>query len=90
MQSLRYVDFNGAYMKYHPAAPLPTVYANYQRYAGEFQVVSAGPDKKINTTDPNLQPAPLFWVISAYDATNGTVSAGDIIRTQKNPEGYIY
>ena len=42
---------------------------------GGWKLVSAGPDKKENTTILNLS--------LIYDPTNGTYSLGDIIRTQK-------
>jgi len=85
LRTLRYVDFKGTYIDYRNP-PLPTVYSNYTRFAGDWQVLSVGPDKKANVTDPAYNT---FWIVTAYDATNGTVSPGDIVRTYKG-DGYTY
>lgn len=86
LRTLRYFEFRGDYMDFHPSAPLPGPYAAYQKFAGEYQLISVGPNKQAdtNTGYPGWQ----FNMVMPYDATNGTVSKGDIIRTQKNPEGY--
>jgi prepilin-type N-terminal cleavage/methylation domain-containing protein len=85
-RTLRYVNYRGTYMEYRPS-PVPSVYATYQSFGGEYQITSMGPDQTASVTDPAYN---VYWIVSAYDATNGTVSQGDIIRTQKNPEGYTY
>jgi prepilin-type N-terminal cleavage/methylation domain-containing protein len=86
LRTLRYVDFKGTYI-YYRASPLPATYATYAKFAGEWQLLSAGPNKVADVTDPAYNT---FWIVSAYDATNGTVSKGDIVRTQKSGEGYTY
>lgn len=88
--TLRYVDFKGTYMTNKGITPNPSAYAAYAGYAGDWQLLSAGPDKSASVTDPYLKPTPRFWIVTPYEATNGTVSKGDIVRTQKNGEGYVY
>lgn len=51
---------------------------------GDWRMVSVGPDRAY--LDLGL-PLPLRGSDILYDATNGTVSAGNILRTQKSPEG---
>lgn len=62
------------------------------RRGGKWRLVSNGPDRKYNSLGIPSQP----WNINAgtqvgsdipYDATNGTISFGNIIRTQKLSEG---
>lgn len=82
----RYVNFHGTYMDYR-ATPVPDVYNNYVRFAGQYQLMSMGPNQKADVTDPAYNT---YWIVLPYDASNGTVSPGDIIRTQANGEGYNY
>ena len=63
----------------------------FRRYGG-WRLVSNGPDRKYQIpgapTDPfNPNPAVLQGADVPYDPTNGTVSKGNILRTQKNGEG---
>lgn len=61
----------------------------FQKYGG-WRLVSYGPDKKYSDSatfagsDPILLGSDIL-----YDPTNGTVSWGNIIRTQISPEGII-
>ncbi len=53
---------------------------------GSWILSSYGPDRD----NKDLAPAkvgPTLLVNGVYDATNGTISNGDIIRTQRNPAG---
>ena len=52
--------------------------------AGAYLLYSAGPDTNVN----NGGGTGSFYV--PYDATNGTVSQGNIFRTQADPEGLRY
>lgn len=54
-----------------------------ERY-GPWRLVSNGPDKKYS--DAALYPAdwPLFGADVPYDATNGTASFGNLLRTQRD------
>lgn len=65
----------------------PAWYAQGLRVAGEYFMMSNGPDREYYNTPPgaanNDQRA-----FRDYDATNGTISLGNIIRTQKNPSGW--
>lgn len=67
---------------------------------GGWRLVSAGPDRTygtgitgdpgwpgISTLPPNNYPQTALY--APYDPTNGTVSPGDIIRSQKATNGYI-
>lgn len=52
---------------------------------GDWRMFSIGPDKKYNslgTADPTLG-----WI---YDPTNGTMSSGMILRTQKDTKGEFF
>jgi prepilin-type N-terminal cleavage/methylation domain-containing protein len=67
----------------------------FQRY-GEWRLVSNGPDRVYRISprmaaDPfNANPFSLQGSDIPYDATNGTVSDGNVLRTQVNPEGANY
>lgn len=56
--------------------------ANYTRVYGQWRLNSAGPDRRYSTT--TLINGVNQNVI--YDATNGTVSEGDILRSQLEPD----
>jgi len=84
-RTLRYVNFKNTYAELLNS---PGTYTSYAKYAGDHQVSSMGPD---STASPDDLAVPgLFWIATPYDATNGTVSKGDVIRSQKNPDGYSY
>ena len=51
----------------------------FRRSAGSWALSSLGPD--LSTPDARSRP---YWTI--YDPTNGTISAGNIFRTQREPE----
>ncbi len=58
-------------------------YANGERIWGKWRISSAGPDR-------NAGPYPtgaFVEVLVLYDPTNGTVSTGDIVRSQRLPDG---
>lgn len=56
--------------------------ANRHYDAGDWLIYSWGPDRDANFTAED-------GAYTNYDPTNGTVSVGNIIRTQKNTEKYI-
>lgn len=63
-------------------------YATYVApYVGEWTLTSFGPDA---VDGPELPSTHTAGLRIAYDPTNGTVSAGDVIRSQKFPEGYFF
>jgi len=74
-----------------------TAYAQYAGRLGEWVMASAGPDQRAS---PVGQFAPgkqysdgvaIPWsILIRYDPTNGTISEGDIIRTQKFPDTPAY
>jgi prepilin-type N-terminal cleavage/methylation domain-containing protein len=52
---------------------------------GEWRLVGSGPDRwrfSSSFSGPDYIP----WCYSVYDPTNGTVSIGDVARTQKEPD----
>lgn len=91
-QTFRYYDWKGALMEYHGSgSPQPAAYGLYQARSGEWQLLSQGPDKKSNIGPAGNGGSPyLFSQSLPYDSTNGTVSPGDIVRTQARGEGYTF
>ena len=83
--SERYVYYNYKYYfaYWWPSSPPNPNAAGYHRYedAGEWLFYSPGPDR-----DWYNQPAASVYI--NYDATNGTVSLGNIFRTQKTNDSY--
>ena len=77
-----------------------TYYGAYSFALGKWRMTSSGPDRLLSNGS-NTTYSPAVWTFTyngtaqtlyemnmPYDATNGTTSYGDIVRTQKNPEGY--
>ena len=65
----------------------------FDRY-GQWRLVSNGPDRKYRVLGAprdafNPNPSALQGADIPYDPTNGTVSHGNILRTQKRSEGYV-
>lgn len=58
-------------------------YTQALRVAGDYIILSNGPDKEYYNTPPGGSNTDLRAFID-YDASNGTVSLGNIIRSQKN------
>ena len=83
VRGFRYVNIQGTYVQSALPARVAASGA-YINYIGYWQLSSFGPDKIASTTDPAYNT---FWVLKRYDPTNGTVSEGDIIRTQKSADG---
>src|SRR5690606_27153010 len=55
---------------------------------GSWRLSSAGPDSGAGPWPPSTGAVVHFpQALLLYDATNGTVSFGDIVRSQKDPEG---
>lgn len=77
-----------------PSIYLPMLAAEY----GGWRINGAGPDRLYgppNGTSTASWPGhaeqlgyPVGNIPIPYDATNGTVSAGDVIRSQLSPTGY--
>ena len=57
----------------------------YSRHAGRWLIYSWGPDRDSNQGGTLLG---VDGVYTNYDPTNGTVSIGNIIRTQRDQEKY--
>jgi type II secretion system protein G len=60
-------------------------YLNYRRIGGDYAIFSYGPDRIYYNEPPGGTPKTQGQFID-YDATNGTLSRGNIIRSQKNAE----
>jgi prepilin-type N-terminal cleavage/methylation domain-containing protein len=60
--------------------------ATRHRHAGDFLLYSWGPDRAANFS--GSPPTGEDGIYTNYDPTNGTVSIGNIIRTQRNNEKY--
>lgn len=54
---------------------------------GEWVLSSLGPDRRRNLIQVPASSDPNDQIHMPYDATNGTISAGDIVRSQKESEG---
>lgn len=72
----------------HSLQSYGTYRAQYNRY-GAWVMRSAGPDlyyqNHLNDRE-DYGEGPGGWNLAAYDPTNGTVSGGDIYRSQKKPD----
>lgn len=80
----RYTYFN--YKQFMDCYPTSTTFPRHVRRAGYWLIYSWGPDRSDNQA-ASPQPGE-DGVYTNYDSSNGTVSVGNIIRTQKNPEKY--
>ncbi len=76
----RYMNFK---FTYEDQAGMPNVYRDYAEVFGVWAMSSWGPDKEFGP--PNEIPS-LWAAVYRYDATNGTVSDGDVIRCQKHSD----
>jgi type II secretion system protein G len=63
----------------------PAQQAEAQMVEGMWVLASMGPDKKREYVDVGL----ITTVLQPYDPSNGTISEGDIIRTQKSTVGTL-
>ena len=81
-KTFRYVNFEEVYAKSDIQARRDAYAKAYSKVYGAFMMASNGPDKKASITDPAYSPA-AYWVVSKYDSTNGTISVGDIVTSQR-------
>ncbi len=81
----RYVYFN--YEEMSRMTPASTSLAAQKQQTAGYLFYSYGPDK--DTNQPGGARVGKNGTWTRYDATNGTVSWGNIIRTAMDPEGYI-
>ncbi len=94
-QRFRYKVFNEDYENASGQWSVPTPdepgFVEARRVWGNWFLVSKGPDTKINLPDgfddgSNTDD----WLWQLYDPTNGTMSKGDVIRSQAQPEAHGY
>jgi len=81
----RYIYFN--YDEMQKMTPASVSLAAQKQQTGGYLFYSFGPDKEDN--QPNSAKAGKNGTWTRYDASNGTVSIGNIIRTTNSPEGSI-
>lgn len=78
----RYVNFDVTYKK-----RVPSIWASqYEPYAGNssWLFASNAPDQEASVRGSKSNPGsapPGYWIVQVYDATNGTVSGGDVFKT---------
>ncbi len=68
-------------------APLPGFNTGAMEKYGKWRLVSNGPDRKYSDPPNFPTDAPLYGADVTYDPSNGTMSWGNILRTQRSPEG---
>jgi len=86
----RYQNFKEIWVWDQTDPPPPvavTNYAAHQRVTGEWTMSSAGPDRSYSRWIGNPYGISQWTLLLPYDPTNGTVSDGDILRTQKSAAG---
>lgn len=83
----RYIYFNYEEMVKSLATPSTLTSAQFQQTGG-YLFYSHGPDKETNQPGAQYKPG-INGTWTRYDASNGTVSWGNIIRTTNSPEGQI-
>lgn len=84
----RHFYFNGPFSQkaiFSDGGTYSIFYTESMEYAGEYAVFSYGPDRSYYN-EPAGREARSQGQWIDYDASNGTLSAGNIIRTQKNGE----
>jgi prepilin-type N-terminal cleavage/methylation domain-containing protein len=82
----RYTNFQYTYTGGWRNPPLPTYYAQYAAVYGTWRLMSSGPDKVAGPTVSVGGSNPAITQYTPYDPTNGTMSLGEIVRSQKYPE----
>ena len=80
----RYIYFN--YEEMIAGVATPNQNFGRKEATGGWLFYSYGPDQDTNQAAPKLGTNGTF---TRYDPTNGTVSWGNIIRTNASPEGYV-
>ncbi|MBN1475983.1 hypothetical protein JXA47_04445, partial [Candidatus Sumerlaeota bacterium] len=89
-RTFRYLNIDETYGPTHSTAG-PEYYGAYQLVFGKWLLSSDGPDQAQGPrTADNGTPPGLWWAAEIYDATNGTVSGGDIHRSQRYGGDQIY
>lgn len=74
--------------RYAHSVSSPSLYSGQMERYGAWQLRSAGPDMYYRNVYPDKHDygaGPLGDNRASYDPTNGTVSGGDIIRSQRSP-----
>lgn len=74
---------------YQDPPPDPTTYQRQVNRYGLWVIRSAGPDtwyQNMPGVHGDYGPGGVAWNLASYDPTNGTISVGDIYRSQKNSD----
>jgi len=83
--TFRYVNLKYTYVI---KRNLPAIYNSYRESLGEWLMTSDGPDRVFGPDGGAAVPARSYLLVVIYDASNGTVSPGDIVRSHNSPDGY--
>ena len=89
LRGRQYYNFsNIGYRNKIATTPYPA-YPVLEKFMGDWVLMGAGPDKYVNNIPGNNKDFSSTSIPrgKAYDATNGTVSNGDIYRSQKYGDG---
>jgi prepilin-type N-terminal cleavage/methylation domain-containing protein len=76
----RYMDVDSLYGKGSASAEA------YGSFYGKWRISSSGPDRIFGPTGYLTYQGVSYNILCPYDPTNGTVSNGDIMRSQKKPD----
>lgn len=82
----RYTNWRYTYVDGRGASPLPAYYAGYKTIYGDYRLSSSGPDKIAGPSSNFTAGGATYTQYIPYDSTNGTVSGGDILRSEKHGE----
>jgi prepilin-type N-terminal cleavage/methylation domain-containing protein len=82
----RYTSFVYTYLGHWRNPPLPQYYNSYEMAYGAWRLMSSGPDKVAGPTAAIKDTSPVATQYTPYDPTNGTMSPGEISRSQKYTE----
>lgn len=85
VSTFRFMNIAGTYCSSSDAGRQASG-GRYKLLYGSWELVSVGPDHVINTMDPTYSPT-AYWALIPYDPTNGMLSAGDIVVSQRSASG---
>jgi prepilin-type N-terminal cleavage/methylation domain-containing protein len=82
----RYTNWKYTYVDWRTPPGLPAYAAEYEQIYGAYRLSSSGPDQSAGPSAGKPANASVATQYQVYDPTNGTVSAGDIMRSAKYTE----
>jgi type II secretory pathway pseudopilin PulG len=92
-KNIRYANvgssWNTDYSLYTGRVSISSYYDDMLNGIGAWQLISAGPDQTVGAYGWDMGTGyPTSSVFLPYDPTNGIISSGDILRSQKYSKGY--